>query len=270
MVSQTGESVARLYLTKNVSSNYVIGNDGTLWLTVDEDRRAHTSGSATDGGKGAAWDQRSITVEIANETGSPDWQISDAAIDTAARLFNDLRDRYPLKNILGHRDLWENWGASYPTYCPGPETVNRIYNRAMEITPQPPRIGNTLMSALFGKKSTMKLVNGVYTRTTSSVVALAGENPGAGAPNWMEFTSPAVDGGVNDLNATLYRAFGSRETALLNDSEWEFFKKNYTATSQVEVETGDLSVSVDLKPVTERMDEIIKTQKAKRVVEVSA
>lgn len=119
--------------SKQVSANYTISNEGRLTCVVDEDFRAWTSGSTTDGGKGAAWDRRSITVEIENESGAPEWRISAAAIDTAARLLIDLRKRYPIANVLGHRDLWTRFGASYPTFCPGPETLARILAREAEI-----------------------------------------------------------------------------------------------------------------------------------------
>ena len=119
--------------TSGVSSNYTISNEGRLTLVVNEDYRAWTSGSSKDGGKGAAWDHRSITVEIENESGAPDWRISQAAIDKAAMLLNDLKQRYNIVNVLGHRDLWNNYKASYATYCPGPDTVQRIVTRAAEL-----------------------------------------------------------------------------------------------------------------------------------------
>lgn len=111
---------------RTVSSNYTIHADGSIHGVVPEEDRAWTSGSATDGGKGAAWDRRSITVEIENTTGSPDWYISDLQIQAAARLLRDLRSRHQISTVLGHRDLYEQFGASYPTYCPGPDTVARI------------------------------------------------------------------------------------------------------------------------------------------------
>lgn len=112
--------------SKQVSANYTISSEGRLTSVVPEEHRAWTSGSGSDGGKGAAWDKRSITVEIENETGEPDWRISKAAIATAAALLADLRTRYTIRNVLGHRDLWERYKASYPTYCPGPNTVAAI------------------------------------------------------------------------------------------------------------------------------------------------
>ncbi|MGL4998043.1 MAG: N-acetylmuramoyl-L-alanine amidase [Cetobacterium sp.] len=123
--------------SRQVSSNYTISNEGRITLVVDEDLRAWTSGSSSDGGKGAAWDRRAITVEIENESGSPDWRISAAALDAAARLLRDVRQRYGTKITLGHRDLWTQYRASYATYCPGPETVAAIVARAGTVTDAP-------------------------------------------------------------------------------------------------------------------------------------
>ena len=129
MASTGGVGVSEMMLGsggRTVSSNYTILSDGTLWGIVPEEDRAWTSGAAGDGGKGAAWDRRSITVEIENETAAPDWRISQRALQTAANLLADLRRRHPITNVLGHRDLYERYGASYPTYCPGPNTVAQI------------------------------------------------------------------------------------------------------------------------------------------------
>jgi len=91
--------------TRTVSANYTISNEGRITCVVDEEYRAWTSGSTSDGGKGAAWDRRAITVEIENESAAPDWRISSAAIAAAAALRADLRRRYNIINELGHRTL---------------------------------------------------------------------------------------------------------------------------------------------------------------------
>ncbi len=119
--------------SRQVSANYTIDSNGRITGVVDEEDRAWTSGSEYDGGKGAAWDCRSITVEIANSAGAPDWPISQEAINAAAELLIDLQKRYGIKNILGHRDLWLQFQASYPTYCPGPEKVAEITARATQL-----------------------------------------------------------------------------------------------------------------------------------------
>ena len=134
-VSGRGSGVVNMMVnrTRTVSSNYVLGSDGHLWMVVDEDLRAWTSGSGSDGGKGAAWDRRSVTIEICNSSGAPDWGISNASIDKAARLLIDLRRRYGISRVIGHRDLWTQFRASYATFCPGPDTVARILRREAEL-----------------------------------------------------------------------------------------------------------------------------------------
>jgi N-acetyl-anhydromuramyl-L-alanine amidase AmpD len=61
--------------TKEVSANYAVSNEGRITGVVDEEDRAWTSGSTTDGGAGAAWDRRSITLEIENETAGGGWLV---------------------------------------------------------------------------------------------------------------------------------------------------------------------------------------------------
>ena len=146
--------------SKEVSANYTISNEGRLTLVVDEDLRAWTSGSSKDGGKGAQWDRRSITVEIENEAGAPNWPISNAAIETAAKLLVDLRARYGITNVLGHRDLWTNYRASYPTFCPGPDTVNRIVARANELSNGGFTAGGAQSSPAPSTSSTLRTVQG--------------------------------------------------------------------------------------------------------------
>lgn len=127
--------------SRRVSSNYTISNEGRITCVVDEEDRAWTSGSTTDGGKGATWDRRAITVEIENETGAPNWQISEAAIKAAAALRADIRRRYGIMYEFGHRELFERFRASYPTYCPGPTTVARIAGTVSHVPVTPAQPG---------------------------------------------------------------------------------------------------------------------------------
>src|SRR5690606_14794323 len=102
-----------------------------------EDFRAWTSGSTTDGGKGAAFDRRSITLECVNATGAPTWLQSEAFYNIAARLAVDFYQRYgiPLDrdHHVGHRELYIRWGASYATACPGGMDIDRILAMAKSL-----------------------------------------------------------------------------------------------------------------------------------------
>ncbi|PPF18260.1 hypothetical protein C5B92_07020 [Rathayibacter sp. AY1A4] len=109
--------------TKEVSSNYVVDETGPTGV-VREEMRAFTSGSSSDGGKGAACDRRAITAEVINSTRAPDWRFDPRTIEHLARLIADVATRYgfPIDrdHVVGHRELYTRWGASYPTMCPGP------------------------------------------------------------------------------------------------------------------------------------------------------
>lgn len=102
--------------TDGASANYLIMNDGEIIGSVDEDLRAWTSGSyAADGDK--------ITIEIQNETGVPEWRISNAAMTSFIALYEDIARRRgfpPDKTHLhGHRDY-------AATECPGPYLYPRL------------------------------------------------------------------------------------------------------------------------------------------------
>lgn len=97
--------------TSKKSANYLIYNDGAIKGQVPEEFRPWTSG-------GMAADGRSITIEVQNESGAPDWRVSDAALWSIVRLLADIATRYGFgqvntTNYRGHREF-----AS--TACPGP------------------------------------------------------------------------------------------------------------------------------------------------------
>lgn len=119
---------------RTVSSNYVVARDGTVYGVVPEEERAWTSGSATDGGRGAAWDRRSVTFEVANETYGGSWPISEASYEAVSDVMADVANRYGFElnrdTVLGHRELWTRHRASYPTACPGGFDLDRLVNMA--------------------------------------------------------------------------------------------------------------------------------------------
>lgn len=122
------------YGTREVSANYVIGNDGEIIGVVPEEYRAWTSGSAS-------WDGRAITVEIVNETGAPGWRVSDKAMAAVSRLLADISTRYGFElnrdTVITHQELYTIHGASYATACPGPYLQPRIDDLITAATAQP-------------------------------------------------------------------------------------------------------------------------------------
>lgn len=120
--------------SRTVSSNYVVGRDGTVYGVVPEEDRAWTSGSASDGGRGAAWDRKSITFETANQSAGGSWPISDASYESVSDVIADVATRYGFdvnrNTVVGHRELWSRYRASYATACPGGFDLDRLVNMA--------------------------------------------------------------------------------------------------------------------------------------------
>lgn len=97
------------------SANYLI-YDGKLVGSVPEEYRAWTSGSY-------AADDDKVTAEVQNETGAPEWRVSDANMAVLVALYAELssRRRFPpdRSHISGHRDY-------AATSCPGPYLYPRL------------------------------------------------------------------------------------------------------------------------------------------------
>lgn len=76
--------------TATSSANYYIGTDGTICAGVSENRRAWTSGSREN-------DHSAITIEVANNSGAPNWTVSDKAYKACIALCADICQRYGIK-----------------------------------------------------------------------------------------------------------------------------------------------------------------------------
>lgn len=111
---------------REVSAHYWITNKGDLLPQIPEELRAWTSGHPAYPA-GALADHRFITVEVSNSGGAPGWPISDAALDTLARLIGDVHARYGLgpvkrgtaRGVAVHSDF-------VATECPGPYAMTHI------------------------------------------------------------------------------------------------------------------------------------------------
>lgn len=91
---------------RNASSNYGIGSDGRIGLFVDEEDRSWCTSSKQN-------DHRAVTIEVANITGAPEWNVSDAAYRSLILLCVDICKRNG-KNKM----LWFNDKAKTLSYNP--------------------------------------------------------------------------------------------------------------------------------------------------------
>lgn len=126
MAGQIGaEACARMHRdgTREASANYYIGPDGTICAGVSEDRRAWTSSSPWN-------DQRAITIEVSNNSGAPNWTISDASYKALIKLCADICKRYNIvPAYTGHTDATLTVHNMFSaTACPGPYIMKLLQN----------------------------------------------------------------------------------------------------------------------------------------------
>lgn len=164
--------------SRNASSNYGIGNDGTIACYVDEENRAWTSSSPVN-------DCQAITVEVSDCEIGGQWRISDAAWKSLVNLAVDVCKRYNFRlsydgtpnGSLTTHDMFAN------TNCPGPylksrmnelaATVNAILDGGSVAPAQPKPVTTTTYRV--GEKVT---INGIYTASNSTKKLSPARNTG--------------------------------------------------------------------------------------------
>lgn len=89
-IEACGEIFAKA--ANQVSSNYGIGTDGRVALYVDEKYRSWCSSNREN-------DMMAITIEVANDGGSPNWHVSDKALSKLIDLCVDICLRNDIKRL---------------------------------------------------------------------------------------------------------------------------------------------------------------------------
>ena len=176
----TAEQCGKIFQnpTRKASSNYGIGNDGTIACYVEEENRAYTSSSKSN-------DCQAITVEVSNCEIGGEWKISDAAWNSLVALAVDVCQRY---NFRLEYDGTKNGSLTRhnmfaATSCPGPylqnrfselaETVNKILDGEQSrptVVPTPEPTNK--------KVGDIVTINGVYTASNSTKKLKPARNTG--------------------------------------------------------------------------------------------
>lgn len=109
------------------SAHYEVDNDRIIGIVGEKTTAWH----AGNGDMNA----RSIGIENVNNTGAPNWTISDDTFESLAKLVADICKRYGLPidstHVIPHK-------AVVSTACPGGIDVNNVINRANEIAGNKP------------------------------------------------------------------------------------------------------------------------------------
>lgn len=93
------ESCGNIFANKDTqaSSNYGIGSDGRIGMYVEEENRSWATSSRSN-------DHRAVTIEVANCGGSPDWPVTDAALESLIALCTDICQRNGIPKLLWQAD----------------------------------------------------------------------------------------------------------------------------------------------------------------------
>lgn len=81
---------------RECSSNYIVGKDGSIGLSVEEKDRSWCSSSSSN-------DHRAITIEVASDTSAP-YAVTDAAYNALITLCADICKRNGIKELLWKAD----------------------------------------------------------------------------------------------------------------------------------------------------------------------
>lgn len=115
---------------KQVSSTVVIKDENVASM-FDEYYRAWSLSSGY-------WDSVSLSSETCNSGGGESgWPISEASYLSLARVVADWCTRYGIpcnrERVMGHREVYTRYGASYATACPGGIDLDRVVREANAI-----------------------------------------------------------------------------------------------------------------------------------------
>lgn len=102
--------------SRKASSNYAIDSTGKVAMYVEEKNRSWCSSSAEN-------DHQAITIEVANNSGEPNWAVSDTALEKLIELCIDVCQRNNIASLnftgdaTGNLTMHKYFSA---TVCPGP------------------------------------------------------------------------------------------------------------------------------------------------------
>lgn len=140
--------------SRQASSNYGIGYDGDIALYVNEEDGAWTSSDYDN-------DNRAVTIEVANSTGSPNWSVSNKSYKALINLVTDICKRNGKTKILWLGDKEKTlayepkdnemimtvhrWFS--PTLCPGPylyslmpDIARRVNEKLQAVKTEPAKV----------------------------------------------------------------------------------------------------------------------------------
>lgn len=173
------ETCGNVFKNRQASANYGIGSDGRVGCYVLEENRAWSTANPSN-------DRRAINIELANDGGSPEWHVSDNAINKCIDLCVDICKRNGISklNYTGNTDgNLTRHNMFMSTTCPGlylqskfPYIAEEVNKRLGGVTPTPTPTpsGNTtikyIQETLNNRYGTGIAVDGYYGSNTKKAL----------------------------------------------------------------------------------------------------
>lgn len=172
------ETLGRIMESRQSSATYGIDVNGNIGRYVDEAYRPWTSSS---------WeaDKCAVTIEVANNSGAPDWTVSDASMNALIELCADICKRNGIQRLNYTGDKSGNlhmhkWYAA--TACPGPylgskfpyiaAEVNKILNGSTTTAPSNPATPSNDLSKYTDHQLAEMVIAGKFGNGDSRKLAL--------------------------------------------------------------------------------------------------
>ena len=143
------------------SANYGIDCNGNIGMFVEEKNRAWTSSNRDN-------DNRAVTIEVANSSGAPNWQVSDEALSALIDLCVDIckRNGIPRLNFTGDASGNLTMHCYFAaTACPGPYLKSKFGYIAEEV--------NKRLEKPTGDKKLYKVQVGAYSVKSNAEAMLS-------------------------------------------------------------------------------------------------
>ena len=217
------DAVVNLEMGAKEVSSHLIVKDKRVASMMDEGYRAW---SLSD----SYWDSVSLTVETCNSAGGPGWPISADSYQTLGRIVADWCTRYGIpcnrSYVIGHREVYQRFGGSYATACPGGINLDFVVQLAQQFIAA---TADDDVTPIIPPKPEFGMAQRMYFARVTADGVDDGEWMLAGSDIPPHPTDPKQDG---------YRVTTDKETARLWARQYSFNPKD-TASVQL---TRDLYI----------------------------
>lgn len=254
---------------RKASSNYGVGTDGRIGMYCEEKDRSWCSSSSAN-------DNRAITIEVSNNSGGPNWTVSDKALVSLINLCEDIcrRNNIPKliwkndKSLIGQVDKQNmtvhNWFSN--TTCPGPYLTSKLTYVVEEVNKKLGGAESTIWNFLKGKGLNDFGIAGLM----GNLYAESGLRP-----NNLQNTFEAKLG-LSDAAYTESVDNGSytnfiKDSAGYGLAQWTFWSRKemllkFATTAKASI--GDLAMQLDFlyKEISENYKQLLVTLKSAKTV----